>query len=320
MINIILGKDYAIVAFLGIIAAFALTCYAISKLNKFLPKDIGRDFAHDGKLSAGKPRGAGIIFIIVFTLVLLIFGKLSVEIGIYLGLVFIEMLTGFFDDAAKKPWGEYKKGLLDLIVAITVAITYMHYNGTAVELASIGVSFVIPKALFLILTIVLVWVSINVTNCSDGVDGLSGTLSIITLVTIYVISMIMGKGNDTQFSILVFIVCLLGYLWYNATPSKLLMGDAGSRAMGIFIAIAILKTGSPFLYVLVAAMLIVDGGLGLVKVFLLRFLKIKILKNTRTPIHDHVRKVSGWSNTQTVFRFSIIQIVISIATIYLLML
>lgn len=320
MINIILGKDYAIVAFLGIIAAFALTCYAISKLNKFLPKDIGRDFAHDGKLSAGKPRGAGIIFIIVFTLVLLIFGKLSVEIGIYLGLVFIEMLTGFFDDAAKKPWGEYKKGLLDLIVAITVAITYMHYNGTAVELASIGVSFVIPKALFLILTIVLVWVSINVTNCSDGVDGLSGTLSIVTLVTIYVISMIMGKGNDTQFAILVFIVCLLGYLWYNATPSKLLMGDAGSRAMGIFIAIAILKTGSPFLYVLVAAMLIVDGGLGLVKVFLLRFLKIKILKNTRTPIHDHVRKVSGWSNTQTVFRFSIIQIVISIATIYLLML
>ncbi len=320
MINIILGKDYAIVAFLGIIAAFALTCYAISKLNKFLPKDIGRDFAHDGKLSAGKPRGAGIIFIIVFTLVLLIFGKLSVEIGIYLGLVFIEMLTGFFDDAAKKPWGEYKKGLLDLIVAITVAITYMHYNGTAVELASIGVSFVIPKALFLILTIVLVWVSINVTNCSDGVDGLSGTLSIITLVTIYVISMIMGKGNDTQFAILVFIVCLLGYLWYNATPSKLLMGDAGSRAMGIFIAIAILKTGSPFLYVLVAAMLIVDGGLGLVKLFLLRFLKIKILKNTRTPIHDHVRKVSGWSNTQTVFRFSIIQIVISIATIYLLML
>lgn len=320
MINIILGKDYAIVAFLGIIAAFALTCYAISKLNKFLPKDIGRDFAHDGKLSAGKPRGAGIIFIIVFTLVLLIFGKLSVEIGIYLGLVFIEMLTGFFDDAAKKPWGEYKKGLLDLIVAITVAITYMHYNGTAVELAFIGVSFVIPKALFLILTIVLVWVSINVTNCSDGVDGLSGTLSIITLVTIYVISMIMGKGNDTQFAILVFIVCLLGYLWYNATPSKLLMGDAGSRAMGIFIAIAILKTGSPFLYVLVAAMLIVDGGLGLVKLFLLRFLKIKILKNTRTPIHDHVRKVSGWSNTQTVFRFSIIQIVISIATIYLLML
>ena len=123
-----------------------------------------------------------------------------------------------------------------------------------------------------------------------------------------------------EFPILVFIVCLLGYLWYNATPSKLLMGDAGSRAMGMFISIAILKTESPYLYLFVAAVLIVDGGLGLVKVFLLRFLKIHILKNTRTPIHDHVRKVSGWSNTQTVYRFTIIQVVISIATIYLLLL
>lgn len=320
MINIILGKDYAIVAFLGIIFAFAATCFAISKLNKYLPKDIGRAFAHDGKLSAGKPRGAGIIFIVVFTVAMIVFGKLSIELGIYLGLVFIEMLTGFFDDTAEKPWGEYKKGLLDLIVALTVAITYVHYNGTTITIASINYSFDIPKVLFLVLTVILVWVSINVTNCSDGVDGLSGTLTIISLVTIYVSSIILEKGNDMEFPILLFVVCLLGYLWYNATPSKLLMGDAGSRSMGIFIAIAILKTGSPFMYLLVAAMLIIDGGLGLIKVFLLRFLKIKILKNTRTPIHDHVRKVSGWSNTQTVFRFSIVQIVISIATIYLLLL
>ena len=65
--------------------------------------------------------------------------------------------------------------------------------------------------------------------------------------------------------------------------------------------------------------LILDGGLGLVKVALLRFLKIHILKNTRTPLHDHVRKVKDWSNTQTVFRFVIIQIVVSIAVVYMVM-
>ncbi len=98
------------------------------------------------------------------------------------------------------------------------------------------------------------------------------------------------------------------------------MGDAGSRAMGIFIAIAVLKMHSPFMYLLVAAVLIADGGLGLVKVSLLRFLKIHILKNTITPIHDHVRKKSGWAfNAQVVFRFAIIQIVISLAAIYLVM-
>ncbi len=75
--------------------------------------------------------------------------------------------------------------------------------------------------------------------------------------------------------------------------------------------------GMPFLYIPVAIVLILDGGLGLIKVSLIRFLKIHILKNTRTPLHDHVRKVKNWSNTQTVFRFAIIQIVVSLATVYL---
>ena len=63
-------------------------------------------------------------------------------------------------------------------------------------------------------------------------------------------------------------------------------------------------------------MLIIDGGLGLVKVSLLRFLKTHILKNTTTPIHDHVRKKLGWSNAQVVFRFAIVQIVISLALLF----
>ena len=97
------------------------------------------------------------------------------------------------------------------------------------------------------------------------------------------------------------------------------MGDAGSRAMGLFIGVMILKSDSPLLYIPAALVLILDGGLGLIKVALLRFCKIHILKNIRTPLHDHVRKVMGWSNTQTVFRFAIIQIVISMGIVYLLL-
>ena len=312
MLNMIAGSVLPITAFIGVFFAFAATCILTSFLNDWLPRDMGREFAHNGKLSAGKPRGAGIIFISVFCIAALLFGEMSVEMFIYLVLVFVEMLTGFMDDAADEPWGEYKKGILDFLVAAVAALNYIHFNSTYVELATIGVKF-------FILTIILVWAAINVTNCSDGVDGLSGTLTIITLVTIYVIDQI--RGNETQFPyiILLFVVCILGYLWYNATPSRLMMGDAGSRAMGIFISLAVLKTGSPFLFLLVALILILDGGLGLVKVALLRFLKIHIFANTTMPLHDHVRKKIGWSNTQTVFRFAIIQIVISIATVYMIL-
>lgn len=319
MIYFLGNPDYAIVAFIGILFAFAGTCIAIAGLNQYLPKDMGRQYAHDGALSAGKPRGAGIIFIFVFAASAVLFTQMNVEIGIYLILIVVEMLTGFFDDASEKPWGEYLKGFLDLAVAIVVALVYLHYNSSTVTLAISGTTLNIPPILFGVLTVVLVWASINVTNCTDGVDGLSGTLTIITIMTLFVLDNLLGVEDSFNYCILLFAVCLLGYLWYNATPSKLMMGDAGSRAMGIFIAIAALKTHSPFMYLLAAAVLIVDGGLGLIKVSLLRFLKIHILKNVTTPIHDHVRKRSGWSNAQVVFRFAIIQIVISLAAVYLVM-
>lgn len=317
MLSSLLPEKYiSFLAFGGILFAFAATVIATGKLSKFLPRDAGREFAHDGKLSAGKPRGAGIIFVLVFVATALLFAPLEAETVIYLILLAICMMTGFLDDASKTPWGEYRKGFLDLCVAALVAFTFLKHNSNVVELAMFHVKFTLHPIVFAILTIILVWTSVNVTNCSDGVDGLSGTLSIITLMTIYAIFRIKDKPQNFAFLILIFAVCILGYLWYNATPSRLLMGDAGSRAMGLFISIAILKTGCPILYIPVALVLILDGGLGLLKVSLIRFLKIHILSNVRTPLHDHVRKIWNWSNTQTVFRFAIIQIILSVAVIY----
>ncbi len=319
MINYFTEQLEGFVAFIGIMSAFVLTCFAVSKFSVFLPKDMGRDFAFDGKKSAGKPRGAGLIFILIFCIISFLFGEINTENILYLLLTAAAMFTGFFDDASKTPWGEYKKGLLDLLLAIGVAVTFLSFNSSTITFAFLNIPVTLPPVVFGIFTVILVWVSINVTNCSDGVDGLSGTLTIISLATFYIVDLVRERSGSFDYFILIFIVCILGYLWFNATPSKILMGDAGSRAMGLFLAIAALKTGSPFLYIPVAFILLIDGGLGLVKVFLLRFLKIRILKNIRTPLHDQARKVSGWSNTQTVFRFAIIQLVIGIAVIYMVM-
>lgn len=311
------GIDFGILAFVGIMIAFFATILLMWKGTGVLPKDIGREFAHDGKLSAGKPRGAGFLFVLVFIVTAFLFGKMNVENAIYLILVLAAMMTGFLDDCAKTPWGELKKGILDLVIAVMLAVTYLNFNTNKIYFASCNKVVALPEILFGVLIVILVWTSINVTNCSDGVDGLSGTLTIITLATIYVISILLETASSFTYLILLFIICILGYLWFNATPSQLLMGDAGSRAMGLFIAVAVLKSGVPVLYLLVAAVLILDGGLGLLKVALLRFLKIRIMKNIRTPLHDHVRKVWNWSNTHTVYRFSIIQLVLSVLAIFL---
>lgn len=84
------------------------------------------------------------------------------------------------------------KGLLDFAIAVMVAVTFLNFNSSVVDFAIFGGSITIPPVIFGILTVVLVWVSINVTNCSDGVDGLSGTLTIITLISLYMVDQIKG--------------------------------------------------------------------------------------------------------------------------------
>ena len=96
-------------------------------------------------------------------------------------------MTGFLDDCAKVSWGELRKGLLDLVIAIMIAITYVNFNGSDITIALTGQTFTLNPVVYGILAVILVWGSINVTNCADGVDGLSGTLASITLATVYLI-------------------------------------------------------------------------------------------------------------------------------------
>lgn len=300
----------------GLLFSVFATMAAMKWLSPFLPRDGGREFAHDGKLSAGKPRGAGILFIMVFALSGVAFIPMSMENGAYILLVIASMLTGYLDDAAKKPWGEFKKGILDLCVAALSAIVFLRYNSGVVEIALLNTKLVLPPVVFAVLAAALIWGSVNVTNCADGVDGLSATLTIITLGFLSLAGDFLGKQGTFPGLTLMMIGVLLGYLWFNATPSLLMMGDAGSRAMGLFIALAALKTGAPLLYIPMALVLILDGGLGLLKVSLIRVCKVHIMKNIRTPLHDHVRKVWSWSNAQTVYRFAMIQLLVCAAVYY----
>lgn len=292
----------------GIILTFLITFLALKYPFSFLPKDQGRDFAVNGKLSKGKLRGVGLTFVSCFILGSVAFLPLDREYIIYIILLVAIMLSGFLDDTSSTPWNEYKKGAIDLVLSIVTMITFVNFNSTAIHLGNMEI--LIPKVVYIILGIILIWVSINVTNCSDGVDGLCASLCIVSMLSYSVIFHgELGKYSQANF---LFIAVLLAYLYFNSSPSSMLMGDAGSRALGFYLAIITMKSGHPFIFILLAGILIIDGGLGLIKVSLKRFLKISILKNTRTPIHDHVRKNHGWSDAQVVMRFVILQVILGI--------
>ena len=152
------------VTFISVLFAFILTCAAIALGKNILPRDAGRAYAINGSKSVGKPRGAGIIFILTFTLSCVLFIKLDAEIIIYLILTLAAMLSGYLDDSSSSPWGELKKGLIDFVIALMAAFTYLHYNPNTFELAFFSKTVTLHPLIYGFLIVVLIWVSINVTN------------------------------------------------------------------------------------------------------------------------------------------------------------
>ena len=303
------------IAMIGILVSFVLTFLALKFPLPFLPVDQGRAFAVNGGLSKGKIRGVVLTFVCVFIVCSILFLPISREYIIYCILLFAMMLSGYLDDASKTPWNDYKKGAIDLVLSVMTMWTFVANNSTSIQF--LGMEFILPVPVYFVLGVVLIWVSINVTNCTDGVDGLCATLCCIVLGGFTILfSKELGHYGIAN---LLFVSVLLAYLYFNSKPSSMLMGDAGSRALGFYIAVIAMKTGHPFAYLLIALVVIIDGGIGLVKIFLKRFLKISILKNTLTPLHDHVRKNKEWSDTQVVFRFSIYQILLIVVAMAILL-
>ena len=303
----------------GIVFSFVITILFLHFLRDKLPADSGRDFAVEGALSKGKPQGAGVFFVSIFAVATVLFAPFNTEHIIYLVMILAEMMTGYLDDASSKPWGRVKKGILDLAIAFIIAFTYVHYNGSLFRIGFLHFSIEIPVVAFMLIIIALVWTMINVTNCADGVDGLSGTLAIISILSFFVADIGRDKFYQFNYFLIFFVATVLAYLLFNAGPSILLMGDAGSRAMGLFISLVALKSGYVLLIIPFALLLIIDGGLGLFKVTIIKITKNKkFMSAIRTPIHDHVRKniKTPWSNNQVVMRFAIIQVIISVVVLY----
>ncbi|MBQ0167551.1 MAG: phospho-N-acetylmuramoyl-pentapeptide-transferase [Treponema sp.] len=332
-------QSYTVLIALALYTGFFLTYWLLPKFYDKLPHDRGREFTATAEAAKGKPTGSGVVFITIFVLISLLFCPLDWLHYTILVLTWLMMLTGYLDDRSVKSWGEYRKAILDLI--ISVAASFALYYGCRGDdgiirfwLPFISRPVAVAPWLYILISTILLWASINTTNCTDGVDGLSSTLVLLGLMTMGLIFYFILGHKDiaayllvphiqdgAQWAVLIFALSgvLMGYLWHNAFPSKVLMGDAGSRALGFFMGVCVMVSGNPFMILATSSIIFVNGGLGLLKVALLRFFKIKIFENIRFPLHDHVRQKLNWSATQVLIKFLILQLLITGAMVGILL-
>ena len=296
-------------ALVGLILGFALSVALLALVRDKLPQDHGRAFAVNGQVSKGKARGSGVVFIPVFAAVTLLVAPFSWERCAYLFLTLAAMLTGYLDDRADLPWSELKKGLLDLAICLLTLVTFMNTQDSY-GFSLFGWYVALPWWLFAPIALFVLWAFINCCNCADGVDGHFGSLSVVALGSLGYALYAWLDGQDYALSALVLIGCILGYLLFNASPSIMMMGDAGSRAIGLFMGVLVLQTGNFLLCIPFAAVILLDGGLGLFKLAVMRTFHSKtFMMWLLTPLHDEARKKRRWSDTQTVFRFAVVQLI-----------
>ena len=339
-------RSHVLLAAAGtLLAAFAVV-FLLPRLWRFSPHDHGKAIlGRDGMASVGKPTGTGLWVTLILLPIVLLVVPLSVPA---LGMIFclyVAMAFGYLDDRAAVPWGQLRKGLLDAVVCLGVALFVWAALEGRVWLPFVKGEWTIPWWAYVPTMGFLLFVVMNATNCSDGVDGLAGSLTVISLVALAVFLygligyrpmadylLVPHNYLAVRWSVLLMTVSggFAGYLWWNAEPSKALMGDAGSRFLGLLLGAGVLVTGNPLLLFAFAPVVLVNGGGGLVKILLLRFFRkcgldvrppsmlepaerarrnplVKAVQSIRFPLHDHCKKELKWSNAQVLMRFVLVQ-------------
>ncbi len=177
-------------------------------------------------------------------------------------------------------------------------------------------------------TFILTGVS-NAVNLTDGLDGLSSGLVAIAMLTLGIFAYLIGR-TDTSSHLLIFylsgageltIFCAavvgacMGFLWYNAHPAQVFMGDTGSLALGGAVGAVALLLKSEFLLLFIGALFFAETASVIIQRTVFKYRRRKYGLEyaqkhrvfRRAPLHHHF-EMAGWPETQVVIRFWIIGI------------
>ncbi len=162
----------------------------------------------------------------------------------------------------------------------------------------------------------------NAVNLTDGLDGLAGIIAASIFAAYGVVALLQGQVYLMQFCFTMVGACF-AFLWFNAHPAQLFMGDTGSLALGACIGTVALMTGQWLLLPLIAVIPVAETFSVMIQVLYFQTTKRlygegrRIFK--RTPLHHHF-ELKGWSEMQIVQRFWLVEILASIVGVALALL
>ena len=264
---------------------------------------------------AGVPTMGGLLIISVFLIVDLIMLPLKLEVIITLITTFIMALTGFLDDFLKvklerslglKAW---QKIIMQIAAAAATVFTAVFIlNQHSLIIPFLG-SYEIGAVAKTILAFIVIIGSSNAVNLTDGLDGLAaGITAVVTLA--FAILFYFFELTDYSLIMLIMSGSCTAFLWFNANPASVFMGDVGSLAIGAFLGAVVVLTAAEIYLLIIGGIYVIETLSVIIQV---PYYKITGGKRVfkMTPIHHHF-ELSGLAENKIVFRFSIITILLSL--------
>ncbi|QYK40687.1 MAG: phospho-N-acetylmuramoyl-pentapeptide-transferase [Paracoccaceae bacterium] len=283
---------------------------------------------------AGTPTMGGLLILSALLFSTLMWARLdNPYVWIVVGVTLAFGLIGFADDY-KKVTKQNTKGvssrirfLLGLVIAAlaTYAAARFHPEALTDQLAvPVFKNMLLDLGLFFVpFGMIVIVGAANAVNLTDGLDGLAIMPVMIAGGTLGVIAYVVGNYNFTEYlgvhfvpgtgELLIFAAALfgagLGFLWYNAPPAAVFMGDTGSLALGGALGAIAVCIKHEIVLAIVGGLFVVEALSVIIQVLYYKRTKKRIF--LMAPIHHHFEK-KGWAEPQIVIRFWIISLILAL--------
>jgi phospho-N-acetylmuramoyl-pentapeptide-transferase len=306
---------------LGAAIAFVVTVILGSKFIGFLQtKQFGQFVREEGPqthlIKQGTPTMGGMVMLLGLASALLVVARPNVATLTTLLLVSAVAGIGLYDDwqkiSKKRSEGlsvRYKLLLLTLTVVLA-DIMALRYVGITQNVIIPGFDKnlvlgpgIIGLALFSFLMLLVIVGTTNAVNLSDGLDGLAAGAGGIALLA-YTAIAFLERQYDVAIVCGATVGAIIGFLWYNAHPAQVFMGDTGALAIGGVLAAAAVLTKTEMLLPVIGGLFVLEGLSVIIQYVFFKMTGRRVFK--MAPIHHHF-ELSGWEENKVVVRFWIVQ-------------
>src|SRR5580692_639487 len=295
-------------------AALLICIFLSPKFIEFLRiREFGQQIREDGPQGhhqkAGTPTMGGLIIFFAVAICFLILTEYEWRsVGVF-GVTIACALLGFADDYIKlvrrRSLGLRARTKLGITIAISLALWYVaRYKAHLVPALELNfVDYHIELGpLYPLLIYLVVAGTTSAVNLTDGLDGLAAGCAAIVLLAYIGITFITGDLDMAMLAGCLGGACI-GFLWFNAFPATIFMGDTGSLGLGGAIAGLAVMTKTELLLILLGGIFVLEALSVVIQVISFQLTRKRVF--LMVPIHHHF-EMRGWSETKIILRFWII--------------